>query len=181
MADFIPIHVTKDGADTDGLREFSASDDVFIPQNLTFNNNNGGIYFSNSNGSDRVFIQTLAIGSDNRLQIRVKTPGGSNRTAISVFGGDGDTFFGDSTSNPKGAVSFQGVIGIQLPDATTDPTTYGSNSEFTLGQGSVYYNETDDKIKYYDGSAWQKVASEAYVTANAGGGGVTPEFFMFLG
>ena len=44
---------------------------------------------------------------------------------------------------------------------SSDPTTYVS-----AAGGNIYYNTGTDKIKYYDSTTWQTIASESWVTSN---------------
>ena len=50
------------------------------------------------------------------------------------------------------------IIGTQ----SSDPTGLGVNDE-----GSVYYNSTDDKLRVWDGSAWDDVSGATFAGTDA--------------
>jgi len=178
MADFIPVHVTTDGSDTDGLREYSTSDDIAVTNDLRFKDNNQPyLYLSNENGNDKSYIRSRREWNSawqNVLEFYTLTSNNGEGKAIKMYG-QGDIEFGTSGA---GSVKVWNVL--QLGRIST-AVTQGQNSLIDYLGGAIYFTADNNKITYYDGTSNQIVASEAYVAANAGGGGgVTPEILMFL-
>lgn len=179
MADFIPIHVTKDGSDTDGLREFSSSDDIQVTNNLKFKDTNiPYIYFSNETGNDGAWMRSRREWNSawqNVLEIGNYETGTTNNRTVLKITGNGELELGYGPTTMKNT--------LQLHRSGGDITSFPAGTVEDFRGGVIYFKAgSDNKIQYWDGSATQVVASEAYVAANAGGGGgVTPEFFMFLG
>lgn len=170
MADFIPVHVTKDGTDTDGLREYSTSDDIAVTNDLRFKDNNTPVlYFSNENGNDYSSIESFRQWSSawqNVIEIKVKNQSGSQRTGIKVWG-NGDVEFGTSGN---GAAKFHQPLQLSRTSSTYSSHNSPSVTDF-LG-GTLWFATGDNKLTYYDGTSNQFVASEAWVTANAGGASI---------
>jgi hypothetical protein len=180
MADFIPIHVTKDGSDTDGLREFSSSDDIQVTNNLNFKGTNRPeINFSNENGDNKLKIYTnrqySASAWQNIMYLNVDNSDGSDRTALKLWG-DGDV---EISQSGNGVLKVWNVV--QLGRLNSATSSHSNRSVVDFLGGAFWFGSDVNKLIYYDGTSNQTVASEAYVTANAGGGGgVTPEILMFL-
>lgn len=171
MADFIPVHVTKDGSDTDGLREYSSSDDIQVTNNLNFiGTNRPEINFSNENGDNKLKIYTnrqyAANNWQNILYLTVDNSDGSERTALKLWG-DGDVEMGQSGN---GVVKIQNIV--QLGRLSSATSSHSNRSAIDFLGGAFWFGSDNNKLIYYDGTSNQTVASEAYVTANAGGASI---------
>lgn len=63
-----------------------------------------------------------------------------------------------SLSAYNGLISLHSSLGLKLPNLTSNPSP---TSSF---ESAIYYNLTDNSIKYYDGSSWQTISKSKVLT-----------------